>query len=129
MKGHIETLRRPAEPQEIGSFTIETASDSTPVVIQLEFPFEEILLQQQQQQRPTQSANFAVAMNPRGMARTVAASYIGCSPRKFDYLVEDGEMPQPRMIGAKKVWDRIELDDFFETLPKLEDEGNEWDED
>jgi hypothetical protein len=67
-------------------------------------------------------------MNPRGLPRTEAASYIGCSPRKFDYMVVGGQMPVPRMIGAKKIWDRIELDDFFESLPKADEDGNDWDE-
>lgn len=67
-------------------------------------------------------------MNPRGLPRTEAATYIGCSPRKFDYMVVDGLMPSPRMIGTKKIWDRIELDEFFETLPKAGDVANDWDE-
>ena len=38
-------------------------------------------------------------------------------------------MPQPRLIGTKKVWDRLELDEFFEALPQAgEEEINEWDE-
>lgn len=66
---------------------------------------------------------------PRGLPRTDAAFYIGCSPRMFDGMVKNGDMPSPRLIGTKKVWDRIELDGFFETLPKPEDVGNDWDED
>ncbi len=68
-------------------------------------------------------------MNPRGLPRIAASEYVGCSPRKFDTMVADGNMPQPRLIGAKKVWDRVELDEFFEALPRAgEEEINEWDE-
>ncbi len=67
-------------------------------------------------------------MNNRGLSRTAAAEYIGISPRKFDAMVQCGEMPGPRRIGARKVWDRIEVDDYFDALPKDgEDEGNSWD--
>ena len=68
-------------------------------------------------------------MNPRGLPRIAASEYVGCSPRKFDTMVAAGEMPQPRLIGIKKVWDRIELDESFEALPRAgEEEINEWDE-
>ncbi len=67
-------------------------------------------------------------MNPRGLSRIPASEYVGCSPRKFDTMVADGDMPQPRLIGAKKVWDRVELDEFFEALPRAgEAEINDWD--
>ena len=66
----------------------------------------------------------------RGIPRTAAATYIGCSVRKFDDLVGSGRMPLPRLIDSKKVWDILELDKFFDDLPRLEDNdnGNEWDE-
>ena len=68
-------------------------------------------------------------MNPRGLSRIPASEYVGCSPRKFDTMVADGDMPQPRLIGTKKVWDRLELDEYFEALPRAgEEEINEWDE-
>lgn len=63
----------------------------------------------------------------RGFPRTAAAEYIGCSPRTFDSMVAAGRMPEPRLIGSKRVWDRIELDEAFENLPRRE--VNEWDED
>jgi predicted DNA-binding transcriptional regulator AlpA len=44
--------------------------------------------------------------------------YIGISPNKFDELVADGTMPRPRKIGARKVWDRHELDLAFDALPR-----------
>ena len=69
-------------------------------------------------------------MTARGLPRTLAAEYVGCSARKFDAMVAAGDMPQPRLIGAKKVWDRLELDEAFEALPRAgENDTNEWDED
>ena len=65
-------------------------------------------------------------MNPRGLSRSCAAEYVGCSPRKFDQMILNGLMPAPRLIGTKKIWDRVELDEAFEELPR-EVEGCEWD--
>jgi hypothetical protein len=44
--------------------------------------------------------------------------YIGISPTKFDELVADGRMPCPRRIDSRKVWDVLEVDLHFDTLPK-----------
>ncbi len=68
---------------------------------------------------------------PRGLPRTDAAFYIGCSPRMFDGMVKNGDMPSPRLIGKKKVWDREELDEFFADLPRPQTNGdkNDWDND
>ena len=63
------------------------------------------------------------AMTPRGLSRPTAAEYVGCSPRKFDQMIQDGLMPAPRLIGTKKIWDRVELDEAFEELPR-EFQGN-----
>ena len=62
-------------------------------------------------------------MTPRGLSRRAAAEYVGCSPRKFDQMILDGVMPAPRLIGTKKIWDRVELDEAFEELPR-EFKGN-----
>ena len=62
----------------------------------------------------------------RGLSRSCAAEYVGCSPRKFDQMIQDGLMPAPRLIGTKKIWDRVELDEAFEELPR-ELEDNDWD--
>ena len=62
----------------------------------------------------------------RGLPKVDAANYVGCGKRKFDDMVSSGSMPEPRMIGAKKVWDRVELDECFEALPRP-DQENEWD--
>ena len=68
-------------------------------------------------------------MTARGLPRTAASEYVGCKPRKFDAMVAAGDMPQPRLIGAKKVWDRLELDEAFEALPRPGEQTNDWDED
>jgi predicted DNA-binding transcriptional regulator AlpA len=66
------------------------------------------------------------AVQPRGLRRTHAAAYICISPSLFDELVKDGKMPCPRMINSRTVWDRLELDEAFEALPRKED-ANPWD--
>lgn len=65
----------------------------------------------------------------RGLPRTDAAFYIGCSPRMFDGMVKNCLMPSPRLIGTKKVWDRDELDECFWDLPRPQsiDDQNDWD--
>jgi excisionase family DNA binding protein len=66
---------------------------------------------------------------PRGLSRVEAARYIGVSPSTFDKLVEDGTMPKPKHIRARRVWDRVGLDLAFTNLDGgSEDESNEWDE-
>lgn len=65
---------------------------------------------------------------PLGMRRELAALYIGVSPRKFDQLVEDGRMPQPKLIDGCVVWDRTLLDICFQALPDRQAESvNLWD--
>jgi predicted DNA-binding transcriptional regulator AlpA len=63
---------------------------------------------------------------PRGLSRVEAADYIGISPSKFDELVKDGRMPKAVEIDARRVWDRSDLDDAFDTL-KSQLENNPWD--
>jgi predicted DNA-binding transcriptional regulator AlpA len=62
---------------------------------------------------------------PRGLRREDAAAYIGISSTKFDELVRDGRMPQPKCVDRRKLWDRYALDAAFEELPHEND--NEWD--
>jgi predicted DNA-binding transcriptional regulator AlpA len=54
---------------------------------------------------------------PRGMGRVEAARYLGISPAKFDQLVADRRMPQPKQIDGRLVWDRMGLDATFSELP------------
>jgi hypothetical protein len=64
-----------------------------------------------------------------GMNRTEAAAYIGVSPSKFDEMVKDGRMPQPKRIDGRCVWHIRQLDLAFERLPGgADDDRNEWDE-
>lgn len=66
----------------------------------------------------------------RGLKAAQAAHYIGVGVTKFGEMVSDGRMPKPRIIDARKVWDRRELDDAFDALPHIGevDEGeNPWD--
>lgn len=64
---------------------------------------------------------------PRGLSRLAAAGYIGVSVGTFDRLVREGRMPQAKHIGARLLWDRIELDAAFDALGELSDDsGNTW---
>lgn len=63
---------------------------------------------------------------PRGLSRVQAAAYIGVSPTLFDILVNDGRMPRPKLINARKVWDLRRINLAFDALPQSEpDEINE----
>lgn len=69
------------------------------------------------------------SLPPRGLSRVEAAQYIGVSPSLFDEMVKDGRMPQPKPINARKVWDRLKLDEAFEALPDVNGAVvNPWDE-
>jgi predicted DNA-binding transcriptional regulator AlpA len=64
----------------------------------------------------------------RGLSRVEAARYIGISPVKFDELVKAGQMPAPKRIGARRVWDVRALDLAFDALPgDNAGEVNPWD--
>ena len=63
---------------------------------------------------------------PRGLAREVAAQYLGISTTKFDAMVQDGRMPGPKRIDGRKVWDRHAIDLAFAALPD-DEQPNEWD--
>jgi predicted DNA-binding transcriptional regulator AlpA len=62
----------------------------------------------------------------RGLSRMEAASYVGVGPTKFDEMVADGRMPQPKRIDGRKVWDMRALDLAFDHLPE-EGGGSSWD--
>jgi predicted DNA-binding transcriptional regulator AlpA len=66
-------------------------------------------------------------VEPRGLSRTDAASYIGVSTSLFDVMVKDGRMPQPKRINARTVWDKRQLDDAFDALPGgYNEEDEDW---
>ena len=62
------------------------------------------------------------SLPPRGLSRVAAAAFIGVSPSLFDTLVQDGRMPPPKVINARKVWDRVKLELAFEALPDRDGE-------
>ena len=65
---------------------------------------------------------------PRGLSRVEAGQYLGISPSLFDQLVKDGQMPLPKVIHSRRVWDRLEVDAAFADLPNTEEaaEENPW---
>ena len=70
----------------------------------------------------------ALPFVPRGLSRVEAARYIGVSPGTFDKLVDDGNMPKPLHIRARRVWDRAAIDSAFTAMGEGADgEPNEWD--
>ena len=56
-------------------------------------------------------------LEPRGLNREQAATYVGVGTSKFDEMVLDGRMPQAKEIDRRKVWDRKGLDVSFDNLP------------
>lgn len=65
-------------------------------------------------------SSLPLSLPPRGLNREQAAAYVGVSVRKFDEMVDDGRMPPPKRVDARKLWDIRRLDEFFDRLP---DEG------
>lgn len=65
----------------------------------------------------------------RGLSRVEAAGYIGISPSTFDKLVAKGEMPNPKRVGTRSIWDVRALDLAFDALPgdDAPDAENPWD--
>lgn len=66
------------------------------------------------------------SLAPRGLSRVQAAAYVGVSASLFDAMVDDGRMPRPKCINARRVWDRVQLDEAFAALPDGAD-LNPWD--
>lgn len=62
----------------------------------------------------------------RGLSREEAAMYIGVGATKFDAMVNDGRMPKPKKVDARKVWDVRQLDIAFEALPSEDGGGSSW---
>ena len=66
----------------------------------------------------------------RGLNRKEAAEYIGVGSTKFDELVKVKRMPVPRLLDKRVIWDREELDEFFDRLPRQanhnEEEASDW---
>lgn len=65
-----------------------------------------------------------------GLSRETAARFVGVSPTTFDAMIKAGTMPNPRRVGARKLWDRRELESAFDALPRDgEGASNPWEED
>lgn len=64
----------------------------------------------------------------RGLSRGEAAGYVGVSPTTFDKMIERGEMPSPKRVGNRKIWDVRALDLAFDALPGEDaaPESNSW---
>ena len=58
-----------------------------------------------------------LSLPPRGLSKTEAAAYLGVSVYSFDGLVARGEVPQPKVVGGRWIWDRLVLGRSFESLP------------
>lgn len=58
---------------------------------------------------------------PRGLRAEHAARYLGVSPAYLYTLIKDDPaFPAPRLIRSIKVWDRRELDRYFDRLPNAD---------
>lgn len=77
------------------------------------------------------------SLPPFGVNREQAATLIGVRVSLFDQLVYAGEMPEPRVIGGRLVWDVEEVAQAFRALPHRsvviepvdgkQEGGNPWD--
>jgi len=57
---------------------------------------------------------------PKGLSRLEAARYVGVSTTTFDEMVRERLMPRPKAVGTRVLWDRAQIDLFFEALPERE---------
>ncbi len=64
-------------------------------------------------------------IEPRGLSREEAADYFGVSASHFDNLRKGGTIPEPRELGGRMVWDRLELDAAFDRIPHRGESTNE----
>jgi hypothetical protein len=53
----------------------------------------------------------------RGLGLAEAALYVGLGSTSFLELVKARRMPTPRLVGARRIWDMLELDLAFDELP------------
>lgn len=81
----------------------------------------------------TDAARFPMQTpDKRGLSRTEAAGYIGIGATLFDKLVDAGQMPRPKRIGVRNVWDRREVGLAFDRLSTdnpdcVDADTNDWD--
>lgn len=62
----------------------------------------------------------------RGLSREEAAAYVGVGITKFDEMVSDGRMPNPKKVDRRKLWDIRQLDMAFDALDD-DNGGSSWD--
>lgn len=74
---------------------------------------------------PARHAVLPPTLAPRGLSRVEAAAYIGVAGTKFDEMVADGRMPQPKLIDDVEMWDRLMLPQFNAT-PRVSDPRRPW---
>lgn len=55
-------------------------------------------------------------IEPRGLAQAEAAAYVGVTVGAFMKLVTDGRMPVPKRVGLHVLWDRQDIDRYFDAL-------------
>lgn len=53
---------------------------------------------------------------PRALNRRHAAAYISVSASFFDTLVAAGVFPKPVKMGKRSLWDRDDLDRYFDKI-------------
>ncbi|MGF7163306.1 hypothetical protein FHS85_004969 [Rhodoligotrophos appendicifer] len=53
----------------------------------------------------------------RGLSEAEAALYVGLGSTKFRFLIAEGLMPEPRIIGGRRLWDVDDLDAAFRSFP------------
>ena len=75
------------------------------------------------------AGRFVYDFTPLGLTASRAAAYIGVSETKFREKVLAGEIPRPRKIDSCRVWDRREIENYFENLPRDGDDETDWGED
>jgi excisionase family DNA binding protein len=59
-----------------------------------------------------------IVYKTRGRSLDEASAHVGVGKTKFEEMVTQGEMPQPRVHGGRCIWDVYELDEAFERLPR-----------
>jgi excisionase family DNA binding protein len=65
---------------------------------------------------------------PRLISRDAAAAYVNVSPTKFEEMVRDGRMPQPKRLGGRrKAWDVRALDAAVDGLEDCDNDNDTWD--
>lgn len=64
-----------------------------------------------------------------GLSRDEAAAFVGVSANTFGKMVDEGRMPRPRVVNARRLWNAREVEAAFAALPRDGDDAssNPWD--